>query len=70
MDNTFYKQAKLFDDCKFEHNPSSDQWRLVLSLILEKYFRDIFYWSRKSKLDLPSTYFQFLPMNHAGSPSG
>ena len=38
MDNTFHKQAKLFDDCKFEHNPSSDQCRLVLSLIHEKYF--------------------------------
>ncbi len=43
MDNTFYEQAKLLDDCKFEHNPSSDQCRLVLTLIHEEKFARYFF---------------------------
>jgi len=43
MDNTFYEQAKLLDDCKSENNPSSDQVKLVLTLIHEeKYARYLF----------------------------
>jgi len=43
MDNTFYEQAKLLDGCKFEDNPSSDQVKLVLTLIREdKYARYFF----------------------------
>ena len=43
MDNTFYEQAKLLDDCKSENNPSSDQVNLVLTLIHEEKFARYFF---------------------------
>ncbi|MHB8857266.1 MAG: hypothetical protein ACYC6K_11680 [Bellilinea sp.] len=43
MDNSFYDQAKLLDNCKSEHNPSSDQVRLVLTLIHEEKYARYFF---------------------------
>lgn len=43
MDNTFYEQAKLLDDCKSENNPSSDQVKLVLTLIREEKYARYFF---------------------------